>query len=281
MSGLWRPVSTCGPACLPAATGGGVPLRRQVARLVALLGVLAGGVALLAVLPVLTRRARRAAGRRWARTALAALGVRPAVRGRLPRGAVLLVANHISWLDVVAVLAVTPARMVAKTEVRGWPLLGPLARAAGTIFVDRARPRALPSTVVEVASALRAGRSVAVFPEGTTWCGAVGATPCPAGGSFRPALFQAAIDVGVPVVPLRIGYGSGAGATGTTAPAFLGDETLWCSLRRVLALDGLTVSVTVGDALYPQPGADRRPLSRAAASTVRLGTPPTVWLGVA
>ncbi|MBO4209913.1 lysophospholipid acyltransferase family protein [Micromonospora echinofusca] len=271
MSVLWRPVSSCGPACLPTATGTGVPRRRQVSRLVALLGVLAGGVALLAVLPVLTRQARGATGRRWARTALAALGVRPTVRGRLPRGPVLLVANHISWLDVLAVLAVTPARMVAKTEVRGWPLLGVVARAAGTIFVDRARPRALPSTVAEVATALRAGRSVAVFPEGTTWCGAVGAARCPAGGPFRPAMFQAAIDAGVPVVPLRIGYGVGASGAGATAPAFLGDENLWCSLRRVLSSDGLTVSVTVGGALHPQPGADRRPLSRAAASTVRLG----------
>ncbi|MDO3702305.1 lysophospholipid acyltransferase family protein [Micromonospora sp. C28SCA-DRY-2] len=271
MSGhdLWRPASGCGPDCLPApGRTPVVPAVRRAARLAALLGMLVLGTGLAVLLPLLPAAERRVALGGWARATARALGVRLVVRGRLPRRRALLVANHLSWLDVLAVLAVAPARPVAKREVRGWPLLGWLARAAGTLFVDRTRPRDLPATVGRVADALRAGRSVAVFPEGTTWCGA--ATGCRPPGGFRPAVFQAAVDTGAPVVPLRIGYRDAATGEATTAPAFLGDEHLWRSLRRVLASPGLVLTVTVTTALHPAPGADRRMLARAAESAVHL-----------
>lgn len=263
---LWRPVSGCGPACLPVSREPAVPAGRRAARLLGLLGMLCLGALLAALLPVLPAAERDAALRGWARGALRTLGVRLVVRGRLPRRRALLVANHVSWLDVLAVLAVAPARLLAKREVRGWPLVGGLAAAAGTVFVDRSRPRDLPATVARVAAALRGGRPVAVFPEGTTWCGeAVGCRP---GRGFRPAMFQAAIDAGAPVVPLRLGYRC---ADGDAAPAaFLGDETLWRSLGRVLATRELTVSVAVGAALHPARDADRRVLARAAESAVHL-----------
>ncbi|SCG36709.1 1-acyl-sn-glycerol-3-phosphate acyltransferases [Micromonospora echinaurantiaca] len=266
---LWRPASGCGPHCLPPPGGTpGVPAARRAARLVALLGMLVLGAGLAVVLPLLPAAERRAALGGWARVTARALGVRLVVRGRLPRRRALLVANHVSWLDVLAVLAVAPARLVAKREVRGWPLLGWLARAAGTLFVDRARPRDLPTTVGRVADALRAGRAVAVFPEGTTWCGA--ATGCRPAGGFRPAVFQAAVDAGAPVVPLRIGYRDALTGDATTAPAFLGAENLWRSLRRVLASRDLVLTVAVTTALHPAPGADRRMLARAAESAVHL-----------
>ncbi|MFC4147096.1 lysophospholipid acyltransferase family protein [Micromonospora mangrovi] len=265
---LWRPVSGCGPDCLPIAGEPAVPTRRRVGRLVGVLGMLLVGVATVVLLPVLPARERDAVLRGWARTTLRALGVRLVVRGRLPRRRALLVANHVSWLDVLAVLAVSPARLLAKREVRGWPLVGALAAAAGTVFVDRARPRELPATVARIAAALRGGRPVAVFPEGTTWCGE--AAGCRPGGGFRPAMFQAAIDAGAPVVPLRIGYRYADGDAVTTAAAFLGDETLWASVRRVLAARDLTVSVAVGAALHPTADADRRLLARAAESAVHL-----------
>lgn len=192
------------------------------------------------------------------------------MRGRAPRGRALLVANHVSWLDVLAVLAVSPARMLAKREVRRWPLVGALAAAAGTVFVDRSRPRDLPATVAQVAGALRSGRSVAVFPEGTTWCGA--ATDCRPSGGFRPAMFEAAVAAGAPVVPLRIGYRYAGDPS--TLPAFLGEETLWASVRRVLAAQGLTVSVTLSAALHPGEGADRRSLARIAEAAIHPSPPP-------
>jgi 1-acyl-sn-glycerol-3-phosphate acyltransferase len=241
-----------------------------VLRLVALFGVL---MSALVVVPLLRRpplggrgadgpRAGRAAGaaRIVSRAILASLGVRLRWRGPAPRPGSLLVANHVSWLDVIALCAVTPVRLVAKHDVRGWPGVGPLAAAAGSIFLDRTRPKRLPATVAEVAAALRAGRSVAVFPEGTTFCGADR-------GHFRPAVFQAAVDAGAPVVPISIRYGH-------PAAAFVGDDTLWSSVRRVAAARRLTVTLVGSPALRPEPGADRRSLARAAQASAgpRSGT---------
>ncbi|MEU5938852.1 lysophospholipid acyltransferase family protein [Micromonospora sp. NPDC047548] len=268
---LWRPTSGCGPDCLPVpGQVPAVPLARQAARLLGVLGMLLAGAGVVALLPVLPAAPGAAAVRGWARLTARALGVRLEVRGRPPRRRALLVANHVSWLDVLAVLAVAPARMLAKREVRAWPLVGPLARAAGALFVDRARPRELPATVARIAGALRAGDPVAVFPEGTTWCGTPTAGDCRPGRGFRPAVFQAAIDAGAPVVPLRVGYRCAATGEATTAAAFLGDDTLWQSVRRVLAARDLVVTVRVAAALHPAPDADRRALARAAESAVHL-----------
>ncbi|MFI2661138.1 lysophospholipid acyltransferase family protein [Micromonospora carbonacea] len=280
---LWRPISGCDADCLP---GPGetptVPVARRLGRLAAVLLMLVAGAALAGLLPVLPARERRAALRGWARGAARACGVRLVVRGRLPRRPSLVVANHASWLDVLALLAVAPARVLAKREVRRWPLVGPLAVAVGTLFVDRARPRALPAAVRRVAAALRAGHPVAVFPEGTTWCGA--AVGCRPGGGFRPAVFQAAVDAGAPVVPVRIGYHLAAAAPApglpaapaggpTTVGAFLGAESMGRSVWRVLATRGLTVTVTATAALHPGRDADRRRLARIAESAVHLVPP--------
>jgi len=252
---VWQPASACGDACRL----GGHDVARQavsVLRVVTLCAVLLLG---LLVVPL----ARRAAVPALARTILAALGVRLVWRGPAPRAGSLLVANHVSWLDIVALLAVAPTRMVAKCEVKGWPGIGGLAAATGAIFVDRSRPRSLPGTVAEVAAALRAGRSVAAFPEGTTYCGV-------ARGRFRPALFQAAADAGAPVVPIAISYDS-------TAAAFIGDDTLWSSVRRVAGVRRLTVTLVASPALRPTGGADRKTLARAAQASVGL-TPAALGL---
>ncbi|WP_346775830.1 lysophospholipid acyltransferase family protein [Micromonospora sp. HNM0581] len=241
---------------------------RQSGRVAGLLGMLVLGIGLAALLPALPAQERHAALRGWARFTTRACGIRLEVRGRLPRRRALLVANHVSWCDVLALLAVAPARLVAKQEIGRWPLVGLLARAAGTVFVDRARPRGLPATVGRVAAALRSGRSVAVFPEGTTWCGA--ATSCRPPTGFRPAMFQAAIDAGAPVVPMRIGYRCGETGETTTAPAFVADETLVRSVRRILAIRKLTVCVDIAAPLHPGRSADRRALAQVAESAVHL-----------
>jgi 1-acyl-sn-glycerol-3-phosphate acyltransferase len=245
---FWQPCSGCGPQC---RTGGDdlVAGVRAALRITAVVGVLLFG---LVIVPF--RRSTDV--RTVARALLAALGVRVRRLGPASRAGSLLVANHVSWLDIVALLAVEPARLVAKCEVRGWPCIGGLAAVTGAIFVDRTRPRTLPATVAEVTAALRTGDTVAVFPEGTTHCGSARcATP------FRPAMFQAAVDAGAPVRPLTITYGS-------AAAAFIGDENLWTSVRRVAALRGLSVTMVAGPALHPEPGADRRTLARTAQASL-------------
>lgn len=244
----WLPRSACGPHCRPAGART-VATGTAVARVLGLAGVL---LAALVLVPLL----RRTGARTVCRGILAALGVELVWRGPAPRPGSLLVANHVSWLDVVALLAVTPVRLVAKHDVRAWPGVGALAALTGAIFVDRTRPKRLPATVAEIAAALRSGRSVAVFPEGTTFCGAER-------GRFRPAVFQAAVDAGAPVLPVTIRYGS-------PSASFIGDDTLWSSVRRVARLRGLTVTLIGSPALRPEPGADRRSLARAAQASAGL-----------
>ncbi|QZL06313.1 1-acyl-sn-glycerol-3-phosphate acyltransferase [Streptomyces sp. BHT-5-2] len=174
----------------------------------------------------------------------------------------LIVLNHVSWLDIVALLAVEPATLLAKREVGRWPLVGGLARRAGTHFIDRTNPRKLPHTVRELTALLAAGRSVAVFPQATTWCTAEQ-------GAFRRATFQAALDAGAPVRPVTVAYAQ-QGRPSTVA-AFCGDDTFAASLRRVATARGLTVRVTVHPALPTAGrGLDRRALA-AAAERVVLG----------
>ena len=245
---IWQPVSGCSDRCLTAGADR-VGAFTTVVRVVTLVAVLLIGLLLVPVL-------RGVAARAVARGVLAALGVRLSWRGPLPRPGSLLVANHVSWLDICALMSVAPIRPVAKCEVRNWPGIGGLAAVLGAIFVDRSRPKSLPVTVAEVAGELRAGRSVAVFPEGTTFCGA-------GRGRFRPAMFQAAVDAGAPVAPVSISYDS-------TAAAFVGDDTLWSSVRRIAGQRALTVTLVGSPALRPARGADRRMLARAAQASIGL-----------
>ncbi|NBE56750.1 lysophospholipid acyltransferase family protein, partial [Streptomyces boluensis] len=172
----------------------------------------------------------------------------------------LVVANHISWLDVVALLACEPVALVAKREVGRWPVVGPLARRIDTCFIDRGSLRALPQAVDRVREFLAAGRTVAVFPQGTTWCTA-------AGGTFRRALFQAAVDARVPVRPVTLDYVQHG--TPSTVAGFLGDDGFVPSLHRVARADGLTVRIRAHAPLASTgPGVDRRVLAAAAQESV-------------
>ena len=122
------------------------------------------------------------------------------VSGTPRPGATLLLANHISWLDIVAIHAVAPqARFVSKADVLAWPLLGWLIKGAGTLFIERERKRDALRVLHQVAEALKAGDTVAVFPEGTT---GDGATLLP----FHANLLQAAIATGTPVQRVALRY---------------------------------------------------------------------------
>jgi 1-acyl-sn-glycerol-3-phosphate acyltransferase len=166
---------------------------------------------------------------------------------------VLVVSNHVSWLDELAIDGVQPIRMVAKRDIRDWPVLGRVITSARTVYLDRERLSLLPGTVAELAGALREGAAVGIHAEGTTWCGL-------ASGGYRPALFQSALDAGVPVRPVVLRYRLADG-TRTTSPAFVGADTLLDSVRRVVRLRGLVVEVHVLDEIAPGRAETRRDLA--------------------
>ena len=257
----WAPSSPCTPGCLPAAGGPRAGRLRVAARLAGLVTAL---LAAVAGAPLLPAPARDRWLRACSRAALRAAGVELRVTGEALAGGGLVVANHLSWIDVLALDAVRPVRMLAKREVRDWPLIGGLAARTGALFVDRSGLHALPATVAATAAALREGGTVGVFPEGTTWCGE-------AAGTFRRAAFQAALDAGAPVRPVAIAFRLPDGAPATAA-AFVGDQTLVDSLLRVVRLPGLVCEVTVLPAVT---GASRRELAARAGAAVGAvtGTP--------
>lgn len=256
----WMPASPCDESCLPSrGAGAGVRATLRLA------GVAATLLATLIGVMVLPARARVAWLARGCRALLRAAGVRVVVRGDarfVPDGGALVVANHVSWIDVLALQAVQPVRLLAKREIGEWPVIGRVAAGAGTLFVDRAGLSALPATVAEVATALRGGHRVGVFPEGTTWCGA-------AAGPFRRAAFQAALDAGVPVRPVALAFRR-AGNAPAPAAAFVGDQTLVDSLLRVARERDLVCEVTVLPLLSPH--GDRRELAARAAAAIATAT---------
>ncbi|MGW7288547.1 lysophospholipid acyltransferase family protein [Streptomyces sp. NPDC054847] len=256
----WLPCAPCTPEGCATHHGPVAGPLKALARLLAGLATVGCGLLLAPVaglLGVLLGAAfRHRLTRLWSRAVLRAFGVRVSVVG-LPHDlrASLVVANHISWLDIPLVASVLPGRMVAKSEVRSWPVLGPLAARGGTFFLERDRLRALPAAVASMAGALRGGARVVVFPEGSTWCGR-------GRGRFRPAAFQAALDAGAAVQPVRVTYSP------TGAAAFVGDDPLLASLWRVAAAEGLTAEVRLLPPILPGSHPDRRSLALAAQLAV-------------
>ncbi|MCT9082474.1 lysophospholipid acyltransferase family protein [Streptomyces fulvoviolaceus] len=255
---VWLPGAPCTPGACVEPTGSVTAVPRAVLRLTAVVVLVVAGVALTPLGGLIP------AGlvRRWCRWIVRAAGVQVRVTGpAAPAGGLLLVANHISWLDIPLLGAVRPARMLAKSEIRQWPVAGPMVARGGVLFIERDRLRALPDTVARIAEALRAGQAVAVFPEGSTWCGR-------AQGHFRRAVFQAALDAHVPVQPVHIHYRTAHGAA-STAPAFVGEDTLFTSLWRVVSARGLVAEVETRDVIAPGAHPDRRSLARAAQPVTR------------
>lgn len=192
----------------------------------------------------------------WLRRLWRCLALEVCCRGTPAQGA-LLVANHVSWLDVPVLGGATPLRFVSKAEVRQWPLVGWLAATAGTLFLQRGAHQSSAMALV-VARELQRGTSIAIFPEGTTSDGR-------ALGRFHARLFAAVEHNGAPVQPVAIRYGRGA-EPDETAP-FIGEDNLLAHLWRVLRHPALTVDVAF---LPPMPATEmrRRELADAARAAI-------------
>ncbi|MFD5537338.1 lysophospholipid acyltransferase family protein [Streptomyces sp. NPDC127079] len=250
---VWLPSAPCTPGACVERAGSLTAVPRAVLRFAAVVALMLTAIALLP----LGGRIPAEWVRRFCRLLVRAAGVRVRLTGSAPgTGGVLLVANHISWLDIPLLASVRPARMLAKQEIRTWPVAGTLVAGAGALFIDRDRLRALPGTVARIAGALRDGAAVVAFPEGSTWCGR-------AQGRFRRAVFQAALDAGAPVQPVRLRYRLAAGGA-STVPAYVGQDTLLASLWRVVSTRGLVAEVDVRPLIPAGSHPDRRALARAA-----------------
>ena len=256
----WLPRASCGSGCIRA---GDASVGRRAAVTVRVVVRTVLTVLLLPVLPLLAvpLPGRSHFQRGCCRLVMRSLGIRITVSGGPIRNVpgVLVVSGHVSWVDIFVIGAVMPGSFVAKSEMVGWPGLGALARLMKVIPIDRGNLRRLPEVVGAVADRLRAGHTVVAFPEGTTWCGL-------AFGPFRPAMFQAAIDAGRPVQPLRLSYHHRDGSRSTVA-SYIGDDSLLDSLRRIVTARRTIVHVRVESLQLP--GADRRELAARCEAAVR------------
>jgi 1-acyl-sn-glycerol-3-phosphate acyltransferase len=232
------------------------------------LHVLAGALTILLLFPWLDRAERDRRVGRWAAGLLRVANVRAQLRGRPPRvrgeGA-LIVANHVSWLDIHLLHSLLPARFVSKAEVRGWPVIGWMAEAAGTLFLERSRKSDAARMNTVMAGHLRDGDCLALFPEGTT---SDGTHLLP----FYPSLFQPAVESGAQVWPALIRYLKADGTPCANA-AYYGDLSLGESLRRILGEPGIVAEITFLPAIAST-GLGRRELAARAEAAMRAALAP-------
>jgi 1-acyl-sn-glycerol-3-phosphate acyltransferase len=227
---------------------------RAAGRLVHAVGHGLHGLAIVLLrFPSLDAAARHERIRWWSAKMLATLGIAFERAGTPVHAGSLLVVNHVSWLDIMAVHAVVPqARFVSKADVKAWPLVSRLVDSAGTLYLERERKRDALRVVHLVAEALAAGQVVAIFPEGTTSTGH-GLLP------FHANLLQAAVSTAAPVQPVALRF-SETGHAVSEAVEFVGATSLLQSLWRTACGDGVRVRLQF---LAPRAsaGVDRRALA--------------------
>lgn len=197
--------------------------------------------------------------RNWSRVFLRLFGVRVERRGEPLHDPVMFVANHGSWMDINVLHAIRPAGFVAKAEIDRWPLVGWMARRAGTIFHRRGNNQSLVAVMEVMADRLRAGYSIAAFPEGGT---------APAGTLkvFHARILQAALDAAAPVQPVALRYLR----NGTPAPdmLFARGEGFLHNVARVLATRALTAEVHFLEPVPFDPEGGRRRMAETARAEI-------------
>ena len=209
------------------------------------------GATLALVYPSLPVTLQKRILHRWSVELLDILHVRLSVNGTIPLHEIkqgLIVANHISWLDVYVMNSVLPMRFVAKAEVRSWPFIGWLCARAQTIFIERNKRSDTLRTNQQMVEHMLQGNCIAIFPEGTSSDGTQVK-------HFHPSLLQPAIDAKTQIYPVAIHYHDKHNKPNFDA-AYIGDMTFLESLWKILTSPDLRVQLTTTDALDTQ--ADNR-----------------------
>jgi 1-acyl-sn-glycerol-3-phosphate acyltransferase len=200
----------------------------------------------LVAFPFLSDERRRDIRTRWSHELLRYFGFTLKIDGALPAHPGLIAANHVSWIDIFAINALTPVSFVSKDDVLHWPIIGMLARHNETIFLQRGSRGHAHTIGKDMAHRLQHGSWLAVFPEGTTTDG-THLHP------FHAALLQPAIDAGVPVTPVALRYEDPSGNQ-SMLPAYTGDTSLWKSFCLILSARHLVVRLTIGQPVQIEPG---------------------------
>ncbi len=178
--------------------------------------------------------------RKWCWGFFRHLNIRVEHLGCLPdpaRGPYLVVSNHVSWLDPVGISSVHPVRFVSKSEIGQWPVLGPLSRRGGAVFLERGSPRSLKGVSQEMETLLGQGESIGLFPEGTTTKGS-GVLP------FAPALFEPACRTKASVLPVAIKYTRKNGTELALSAAFVDNQSFLSSFKSILNEGDLRVTLS-------------------------------------
>ena len=197
----------------------------------------------------------------WSQAILAILGLQLRIEGQLlQRGPLMLVCNHISWLDIVVLHAAVHCRFISKDDIRGWPVLGTLASGAGTLYISRASCRDALRVVHQMAQAMQQGDVLAFFPEGTT---GDGSTVLP----FHANLLQAAIAADAPVQALGLRFEDAASGAPSFAPCYVGDESLFDSAWRTVCAPPLRAVLGCAQVQRAQ-GRQRREFASALRDAV-------------
>ncbi|WP_232428811.1 lysophospholipid acyltransferase family protein [Aromatoleum toluclasticum] len=213
----------------------------------------------LTVYPLTGQSTHLSLCRRWSQRLLAILGVELQTKGTAVEPGCMLVANHISWLDIFVINAIAPSAFVSKAEVRAWPLIGWFAAKNETVFLRRGSRGHAKIINAEIGALLDAGRNVALFPEGTTTDGSHVL-------HFHAALLQPAIESGHAIQPIAISYHHPDGSP-SRAAAYDGDLTLGQCIANIIATQGLIASLHVGRPLDSR-GIHRRDLAHTAREAI-------------
>ncbi|MES2757610.1 MAG: lysophospholipid acyltransferase family protein [Pseudomonadota bacterium] len=232
---------------------------KPAVRLLRIFVHLSEGLAVCAlVFPWVGGARRQARIRSWSRRLLGICGVSLEQQGTALEHA-LVVANHVSWLDIFVINSLHPCRFVAKSEIRAWPVLGWLVAQAGTVFIARGSRRELRHTFKGIVDSLALGERVAFFPEGTTALQG-GLLP------FHANLFEAAIDADVMVQPYALEYLDAGGALHPSVE-FIGDTTFAQSMLAILSGSPVRARL-VCLAPFDAGGAHRRELAAGAQQAI-------------
>jgi len=197
------------------------------------------------VFPFFSLARRRRVRYHWSRKLLNLFCLELKISGVLPETPGLIVANHISWIDIFAMNALTPVAFVSKDDVIHWPIVGTLARHNETIFLQRGSRGHARTIGQAMASRLAAGSWLALFPEGTTTDG-THLHP------FHAALLQPAIDANVAVTPVALSYEDTQGCR-SLLPAYAGDTSLWDCFCAILSARQLIVKLEIGTPVSVEP----------------------------